>query len=125
RGLAFKPPYRGKPVTLNHPMRLTPPQGATRVGRLSPSQVQGAFGVATPDLKACYDTSAAKKPGLTGTLTIGFTVSELGAITALDVVHNELGDPAFLTCVLARIKQVRFPKPEFGAPLSLTYPLRF
>lgn len=125
RGLTFKTPHRGKPVTLNHPIRLTPPQGNVRVGRLSPSQVQAGFGAAMADLKACYDKSAKNQPDLFGTITLGLSVSELGAITALDVVHDEPGDAALVACVLARVKQVRFAIPEFGAPLSMTYPLRF
>lgn len=123
--LKFPTPYKGKPVTLNHPMRFTPPQGDKRVGRLTPGQVTGAFSKAQLDFKACYDARVKENPKLTGTITLGLTVAADGTIDALDVVHNELADEQLTTCVLKRARQVRFPIPEFNSPVDLTYPLRF
>jgi TonB family protein len=123
--LSFPAPYKGKPVSLNHPVRFTPPQGDKKVGRLTDGQKQGPFIQAGAELKACYDQSAKDKPQLAGTITIGLTVSEEGKVTALDVVHDEPKAAALTACVLERVRQMRFAAPEFNAALSFTYPLRF
>ncbi len=124
-GLVFPLPYKGKPVTLNHPMRFTPPQGDKKVGKLTDQQIQTAFGWAAADFKSCYDARAKEKPKLQGTITLGLTVSEEGAVGLIDIVHDELEDKVLVGCVLTRARQLRFPAPEFHAPVSFTYPLRF
>ncbi len=126
QGLKFPAPYKGKPVTLNHPMRFAPPQGAgKRVGRLTEGQLRSGFARVTESFKQCYDARVKEKPGLAGTITLGVKIGADGAVTAVDVVHDEPADPPLTSCVLERAREVRFPIPEFQAPLEVTYPLRF
>jgi len=125
RGLVFPAPYKGKPVTLNHPMRFTPPQGNKRVGRLTPAQLSSGFTRAQGDFKACYDERVKMKPTLGGTLTLALRISADGAVDAVDVLQDELADGDLAACVVARARSLRFAVPEFAAPLDVTYPLRF
>ncbi len=123
--LRFPEPYKGKAVTLNHPLRFTPPQGNKKVGRLSGPKVAAAFGSASSDLRACYDKAAKNKPALAGTLSLALVVSAAGSVNKVEVVHDEPGDKGLTACVLERIKRLHFARPEFGAEVEVTYPLRF
>lgn len=121
----FPAPYKDRPVTLNHPMKLTPPQGDRRVGILSSSQVASAFATARGDLKACYDARIEEKPSLSGSIVLSLVVAADGAIAHLDVADDELEDEPLRICLLDRAKRIRFPPPKYGGAAEVRFPLRF
>lgn len=123
--LRFPKPYKGKPVTLTHPMRFTPPHGDRRLGTLSETQIRGAFRKASYDFRKCYNAASKKTPKLKGTLTVALVVQPDGSHKGLKVVNDELGDKAMSRCVLTRIREVRFPRPKYGGEVDVTYPLVF
>lgn len=125
RALVFPAPYKGKPVTLTQPMRFTPPQGDKRIGRLSPAQIAAGFGLAQADFRACYEARAAEKPTLGGIIALAVTVVPDGAVANASIVQDEPGDAGLLDCVVKRVMQLRFAKPEFDAPVELTYRVTF
>jgi TonB family protein len=125
RALQFPKPYKGKPVTLRHPMRLVPPQGDRRVGRLTDTQISGTFRAAASDFRACYDARAKAKPGLKGAITVAGTVATDGRFGDVEIIDDELADAALSRCVLRRAKRLRFPAPEHRGEVDVTFPVRF
>ena len=125
RSLRFPAPYKGKSVTLNHPLMLAPPHGSHRRGTLTRSQIAGAFGRARHDFKACYDRSAKKKPKLSGSLVVEMTVSAAGEASLVRIGTDELKDKELSLCVLERARQLRFPAPKHAGSVEIAYPLKF
>jgi outer membrane biosynthesis protein TonB len=123
--VAFPAPYKGKPVTLNHPMRFVPPQGRERVGRLSPAQVANVFRTIQQPIKACYDPRVKEQPGLHGTLELALRVEPDGLVGAVRVLEDGPGDAQLTRCVLGHVRRLRFPRPEFDGAAQVVFPLRF
>lgn len=123
--LKFPRPYKGKPVTLNHPMRFAPPHGSKKVGRLSASQIESTFGRARHGFFTCYESRLRKKPKLAGTVQVSLVVQPDGRATSINITENTTGDQALGTCIKKRSELLRFPPPQFGGPVNVTYPLNF
>jgi outer membrane biosynthesis protein TonB len=125
RALRFPEPYKGKPVTLNHPMRFTPPQGEKFSGWLSQAQIDATFGSASTDFRACYDRERKQTPKLAGTIGLKIDVNAGGGIDNVVVTSNDTGSTQLSGCVVKRAYDLHFPPPRYNAGLTLTYPLRF
>ena len=124
-GLNFPEPYKGKPVTLLHPMRLIPPQGDRRLGILSNEQVQSGFKMAQEDFHTCYAARLKEQPKLAGTITLQGIVAPDGSVKNIEVLHSDASDAPLQVCVLNRAKQLHFAAPAQGGEVDITYPLRF
>ena len=125
RGLIFPTPYKGKPVTLNHPMRFLPPQGDKKVGRLEDGHVSRVFRLAEPNIKACYEARTKEKPGLRGAIHLYLLVGVDGSIKSLVIERDEPNDPELTTCVTEAVQKLMFPAPEFGGEAEVRFPIRF
>jgi hypothetical protein len=125
RGLTFPAPYKGKPVTLFHPMRLTPPQGDRKLGKLTAQQLAGGFALASEDFRNCFMERQKLRPKLGGTLTLTGIINAEGRLKSCDVLYDEMGDPPLAACVLERAQKLTFPKPQYGGEVDWTYPIRF
>lgn len=125
RKLQFPKPYKGKAVTLRHPLRLQPPQGERRLGRLTAAQISGTFRRGQLDFSQCYRTAAAKNPTLRGQLTVSLTVQKDGSVRDARITNDTLQHPNVRACVLQRVARLRFPPPQFAGEVDLTYPLSF
>lgn len=122
----FPAPYKGRPVTLNHPMRFLPPQGEKIVGRLTKAQIAEALVPAEKDLQACYETAlAAKKGKLAGTLELRVVVEPTGKVAEVSVARDGLADETLAACAVERAKRLLFSRPQFDAGVEIVVPLKF
>jgi len=115
--LTFPAPYKGKPVTLNHPMRFVPPQGAKRIGRLTPAQVANVFRMTQHNFKRCYDDRVKEKPGLRGKMQVALTINADGSLKEVQVAKDGPNDPELTKCVLGL---QRSPDPDKFSGVSWT-----
>ena len=125
RALRFPEPYKGKPVTLNHPIRFTPPQGEKIIGWLSQPQIDATFGSASTDFRSCYDRERKQNPKLAGTVAMKIDVNAGGGVDNVVVTENDTGSTQLSGCIVKRAYDLRFPPPRYNAGLTLSYPLRF
>ncbi|MBC7792553.1 MAG: AgmX/PglI C-terminal domain-containing protein [Clostridia bacterium] len=125
KGLKFPAPYKGKAVTLNHPMRFVPPQGDKVIGYLSRAQLDAAFQTASTDLRTCYDRERTNNPKLGGELIFTIDIAGTGDVLASKVTKNDTNSTSLAGCVGARIGSLHFPPPRYNAPLTIDYPLSF
>ena len=125
KGLQFPKPYKGKPVTLNHPMRFSPPQGDRRLGKLTTTQIKGTFSRVSIRFRKCYDERVKKKPELKGTIELALTVRRDGGLKDLRVISDDIEDEPLNACVLKVARELHFPRPKHDGEVDLTYPLRF
>jgi hypothetical protein len=104
-------------------------------GRADGPPSRGAAGALTRDeiksevqrhedkLHACFQGALEDTPGLTTRVTAWFLISADGTIRAASA-DGAASSPAFVYCVLARVRQFKFPPPKGGA-LAVTYPWTF
>lgn len=125
RGLKFPTPYKGKAVTLNHPMRFMPPQGERNIGVLQPSQIQAAFAKAAPAMRRCYESRLKADKYLEGRYVIRVTVEGDGKTRDGKLDEDTIGDATLAACILEQVKVMRFAAPAGGGEVDVTYPLSF
>jgi TonB family protein len=88
--------------------------GAEQIGRVVRAR-NGAF-------RACYESAAARDPKLQGGVTVSFTVSPDGSVTAR-IASSSLDNPRVESCVLRTFNRLHFPAAD--KPTNANWPLIF
>lgn len=74
------------------------------------------------EVRHCYNEGLARKPDLAGKLTVDFTISKSGDVSASEVrAGSTVGDAKVEACIAAAVKSWVFPKPE-GDAVVVSYP---
>lgn len=89
---------------------------------LSPDQVSRVVRARAGAFRACYESAAARAPKLQGGLTVSFTVSPAGSVSAR-ISNSTLGNARVEGCVLRTFNRLRFPAAD--KPTSANWPLVF
>lgn len=74
------------------------------------------------EVRACYTAGLARDPTLMGRIAIEFTIGATGDVTAVEVGDSTLRDPEVADCIVEAVGSFKFPKPEGGAVVVVTYP---
>jgi TPR repeat protein len=74
-----------------------------------------------PEVSACYQKAALKKPWLAGRLVVSFTIERDGAVSRAEIERTELPDVRLLACVQDAVRTWRFARPA-EAPADFSYP---
>ena len=72
--------------------------------------------------RACYETAAARDPKLQGGVTVSFTVSPGGDVTAR-IANSSLANARVESCVLRMFNRLHFPTADKST--SANWPLVF
>ncbi len=72
-------------------------------------------------IRACYETALAATPGLTGKVTVAFTIGGDGRVAS----SKAQGLPPVEGCVADVIRTIEFPPPEGGGSVNVSYPFSF
>lgn len=75
--------------------------------------------------KWCYSRELDKDPNLYGKVTVTFTISNDGRVNEASVLNSSMNDMNVESCVLRTIRRIRFPKPDGGGEVIVTYPFLF
>jgi hypothetical protein len=89
---------------------------------LSPEQISRVVRARSGAFRACYESAAARDPKLQGGVTVNFTVSTTGAVTAR-IANSSLANPRVESCVLRMFNRLQFPTAD--KPTSANWPLVF
>lgn len=89
---------------------------------LSPEQISRVVRARSGAFRACYESAAARDPKLQGGVTVNFTVSTAGAVTAR-IANSSLANPRVESCVLRMFNRLQFPTAD--KPTSANWPLVF
>lgn len=110
---------RGKERT-----RIVP--GTTRViGGLSKEVIGEVIARYAAQIKACYEAELQKDPALQGKVAVTFTIDGTGGVSEADATENTLGTDAVADCIVRRIGRWRFPEPQGGGEVVVSYPWIF
>ncbi len=74
------------------------------------------------ELKRCYEEASTEKRDLSGHFMLKFTISGAGAVVASEVERTTMSDSAVGACVSQAVRRWRFPKPEGGGIVIVSYP---
>jgi hypothetical protein len=74
------------------------------------------------EVKFCYERQLAKRPDLSGRVSIKFIISGTGAVQMSAVAASTVGDPQVENCIAQAVRRWTFPQPEGGGIVIVTYP---
>lgn len=74
------------------------------------------------EVRACYEAGLAKDPTIKGRVSIQFTIAPTGAVAGAVVHESEMGDAQVGRCIAGAVESWRFPEPEGGGNVTVTYP---
>lgn len=77
------------------------------------------------EIKYCYEKELAKDPNLYGKVAVFFRIGPVGSVIASQVAETTLGNSAAESCMVEQVKKWRFPAPEGGGVVEVTYPFIF
>ncbi len=77
-----------------------------------------------PSIRSCYEQELRRNPKLSGKVYIDFTIGVTGKVTRASVGRSSLKSRAVESCIVARVRGWRFPKPPDGE-VEITYPIVF
>ncbi|HWO14776.1 MAG TPA: AgmX/PglI C-terminal domain-containing protein, partial [Polyangiaceae bacterium] len=89
---------------------------------LSPEQIARVVRARSGAFRACYESAAARDPKLQGGITVSFTVSPAGEVTAR-IASSSLANPRVESCVLRMFNRLHFPGAD--KPTNANWPLVF
>jgi hypothetical protein len=99
--------------------------GAIKVkGKLPPEVIQRIVRQNFGRFRLCYENGLRASPGLTGGITVQFTIDPSGAVQRLHKQKDELANAAVSDCVMIAFSGISFPPPD-GGPVSVVYPILF
>jgi TonB family protein len=110
----------GHKVKRGPEVKLKPP---TSVGSaLDKSIIRRVVRAHINEVRSCYNQGLVRNPNLRGRLAVQFTIGGTGVVTNAVVGETSLSDPQVGRCVAKAVKRWRFPKPQGGGIVLVTYP---
>ena len=88
--------------------------GSTGSGSLDKDVIQRVIREHNPQVQGCYERELENAPRLAGNLTVRFTISPTGGVTASEVVQSHGPNAALERCVASQMLTWAFPKPIGG-----------
>ena len=92
---------------------------------LPPEIVKRIFRQNLGRVRLCYEKQLEKKPQLEGKMKLDFTITPAGEIQAPVGSAVTLNEPALFDCIAKSTKDITFPQPEAGAPVTVSVPISF
>ena len=94
-----------------------------RSGRLRLSDVHDVIREHRPAITACYELGLVRDTSLFGEAKVRFLIGPRGRIDDAEVYESTLGDQEVEACIIAAMREWRFPRPRpRGSSVLLTYP---
>ncbi|MBK7858787.1 MAG: TonB family protein [Archangiaceae bacterium] len=101
------------------------PGKTTVVGGLSKDVIMKVIKRHQNEIKFCYEQELQKAPDLSGKVAVLFTIDPAGAVAEANVSETSLNNGNAENCMLSRIRRWKFPEPQGGGVVSVTFPWIF
>ncbi len=101
------------------------PGKTTVVGGLSKDVIAKVIKRHQNEIKFCFEQELQKNPDLSGKVAVAFTIDPAGAVADANVAESSLSNNNAENCMLARIRRWKFPEPQGGGVVSVTFPWIF
>lgn len=73
-------------------------------------------------VRFCYEQALQSEPGLSGRVAVDFTIGGNGLVKMARIESSSLGSKIVEDCILGRLKSWKFPLPENGVDVKVSYP---
>jgi hypothetical protein len=98
-------------------------RGATLVqGSMSREVIARIVRQHESEIKYCYEQELSKAPSLAGKIAVAFIIGGTGDVSDATVSESTLNDPSLENCIALHIRRWRFPAPNGGGQVFVTYP---
>jgi TonB family protein len=74
------------------------------------------------EVRFCYDKGLAKDPALKGKVSVQFTIGASGSVASSSLKDSTVTDADVADCIVKAVRRWKFPKPEGGGIVNVTYP---
>ncbi|HEY5089952.1 MAG TPA: AgmX/PglI C-terminal domain-containing protein [Polyangia bacterium] len=95
---------------------------ARHVGSLDTEVVRAGIASHVAEVRVCYDAIALINPEAEGILRVRFGIGPSGIVRTSCLMSSELNAPSVDRCVLDRLLTWRFPAPNGGGWVVVSYP---
>jgi pSer/pThr/pTyr-binding forkhead associated (FHA) protein len=99
--------------------------GVMVLGSLSREEIERVIRAHFNEVRYCYQAELQRNPGLSGKVTLKWSIVESGRVEAEGVKENTTGSSGLAQCMLARLRQWQFPAPRGGSKADVDYPWLF
>jgi TonB family protein len=101
------------------------PGKTTVVGGLSKDVIAKVIKRHENEIKFCYEQELNKTPNLNGKVAVQWVIDPAGSVSDANVTETSLSNNNTESCMLARIRRWKFPSPEGGGVVTVTFPWIF
>src|SRR6185312_2380187 len=108
----------GSPLLLLALAASAPPP----TGSLDKEVIRGVIRSHVGDVQRCYQAELVKTPDLFGKIMVKFTIAASGDVSESAVESSTTRNLPVETCTAAAVRRWRFPKPEGGGIVIVSYP---
>lgn len=135
---AFPAPDGGAQVRVTYPIVFSPPAANTNtaMGQVASGDTQVRGGLPREvirrvirqhinEARYCYESVLVNQPDLTGRVTVRFVISPTGAVQTAQTQSETIQDPSVGRCLVNAVRRWRFPQPNGGGIVIVTYPFVF
>ncbi|MFL5319527.1 MAG: AgmX/PglI C-terminal domain-containing protein [Myxococcaceae bacterium] len=112
----------------NGPRHQVVPDGGKNVriiGGLSKEVIAKEIRKHQSEIRYCYETALQHSPELAGKVAVLFTIDPAGDISDADLAETTLNNESAEQCMLSKIRRWKFPAPEGGGVVTVTFPWVF
>jgi outer membrane biosynthesis protein TonB len=93
-------------------------------GELDPGIIAKEVRTRMSAIRACYERALKRNPGLSGKISLRWTITAAGTVTGVDIESDTMGDPDVVSCIKALVGRWRFPAPA-GGTVEVSFPFVF
>lgn len=91
-------------------------------GTLNGEQVRAIIRAHSPEVQECYLAALSSSTESGGRVVVRFVIDERGGVPSVSLAASELHAPSLGCCVLKRVAQWTFPRPQDGSFVVVEYP---
>jgi hypothetical protein len=92
-------------------------------GQLTKNDIDSTVKAGAGAIRSCYQKELKAHPDLAGKVVVKFRIAGDGSVASAAVVTSTLGSDAAVACIVAAVKQLKFPAK--GAVSNVSYPFIF
>jgi TonB family protein len=101
------------------------PTAASVQGALSRAEIHRVVQRHLGQLRFCHEQGLVQNPNATGRIVVRFVIGPAGVVTESTVTQSSHPVASVATCIADAVRRWRFPLPEGGTPVTVTYPFVF
>ena len=101
------------------------PGKTTVVGGLDKDVIMKVIKRHQNEIKFCYEQELQKNPALAGKVAVAWTIDPSGGVSEANISESSIGNANVESCIEQRIRRWKFPEPQGGGVVNVTFPWIF